>query len=288
MKKALQRFFTEDRVVAFVIMLNAIVLFVLSYEEYIHNRLLSTLDAIFLFYFLMEAIIKIGMMGWREYIKSGWNKFDFMIVLISLPSVILLFMENMPDFEVIFVFRVVRVLRFFKFIKFIPNIDELVAGIRRALKASVFVLLAFFVYCFIVSLISCRLFQHISPEMFGDPIRSVYNVFKVFTIEGWFEVPETLIAQGQMSETNSFFTISYFILIVISGGIFGLSIVNAIFVEEMVRDNNDDLIVKIEAMDEKMNHLLQLLAYQNGQAESGIDEGKEEASGAEDAHERST
>ncbi|MCI4668961.1 MAG: ion transporter [Bacteroidia bacterium] len=275
MKKALQRLFTEDRIVAFVIMLNAIVLFILSYEQYIHNRLLSTLDAIFLFYFLMEAIIKIRLMGWRKYISSGWNKFDFAIVILSLPSVILLFMENMPDFAVIFVFRIVRVLRFFKFIKFIPNIDELVAGIRRALKASVFVLLAFFVYCFIVSLISCRLFQHISPEMFGDPIRSLYNVFKVFTIEGWFEVPEAIIAQAEMNEVNSFFTIGYFILIVISGGIFGLSIVNAIFVEEMVRDNNDDLIVKIEAMDEKMNHIMKMLANQNGQASNGQTEHEE-------------
>lgn len=283
MKKALQRFFTEDRIVAFVIMLNAIVLFILSYEEYVDNKTLSILDAIFLLYFLMEAIVKIAMLGWKEYIKSGWNRFDFAIVVVSLPSVFLLIMENMPDFAVIFVFRIVRVLRFFKFIKFIPNIDELVAGIRRALKASIFVLLAFFVYCFIVSLISCRLFQHISPEMFGDPIRSVYNVFKVFTIEGWFEVPETLIKQGQMSEMNSFFTIGYFILIVISGGIFGLSIVNAIFVEEMVRDNNDDLMVKIEAMDEKMNHLLKTLAYQNAQAEP-LDEGQEESSAETDHH----
>lgn len=272
MKRALQRFFTEDKIVAFVIMLNAIVLFILSYEEYMHDKLLTTLDAIFLFYFLMEAIIKIRKDGWKKYIKSGWNKFDFAIVIISLPSVILLFMENMPDFAVIFVFRIVRVLRFFKFIKFIPNIDELVAGIRRALKASIFVLLAFFVYCFIISLISCRLFQHISPEMFGDPIRSVYNVFKVFTIEGWFEVPETLIEQAQMNDMNSFFTIGYFVLIVISGGIFGLSIVNAIFVEEMVRDNNDDLIVKIEAMDEKMNHLLKQLAHQNGKLDSLAEE----------------
>ena len=32
----------------------------------------------------------------------------------------------------------------------------------------------------------------------------------------------------------------------------------------MDRDNNDDLIVKVEAMDEKMNHILKLLTHQNG------------------------
>ncbi|MEO0894954.1 MAG: ion transporter [Bacteroidota bacterium] len=271
MKKALVRFFTEDRIVAIVILLNAIVLFLLSYEEFMHNKLLAGIDAVFLFYFLLEAIIKIRMLGWDVYIKSGWNRFDLGIVILSFPSIFLLFMQNAPDLGFIFVFRIVRVLRFFKFIKFIPNIDELVAGIRRALKASVFVLLAFFVYSFIISLISCRLFQHISPQMFGDPIISLYHIFKVFTIEGWYEVPDQVVQDGNMGSVNAFFTMIYFVMIVISGGIFGLSIVNAIFVEEMVRDNNDDLIIKVEAMDQKIDHLTQLLAHmnqQNGRAES--------------------
>jgi len=277
MRKAFQRLFTEDRIVAFVIMLNAVVLFILSYEEYVDNFYLAALDAVFLFYFLIEALVKIRLMGWKNYISSGWNRFDLAIVILSLPSILLLFLEDMPDLALIFVFRIVRVLRFFKFIKFIPNIDELVAGIRRALKASVFVLLAFFVYCFIISLVSCRLFQHISLEMFGDPIRSLYSVFKVFTIEGWYEVPERLTEEANMGEMNSFFTIGYFILIVISGGIFGLSIVNAIFVEEMVRDNNDDLIVKVEAMDEKMDHIMKVLASSNGQVGKPESQEKNEA-----------
>lgn len=267
MREHFQLFFTKDRNIAFVIMLNAIVLFFLSFEQFEAFWWLSALDAVFLFYFLMEAIVKVREGGWKNYWSSGWNRFDFLILVLSFPSIFLLFAHNFPNLAFIYVFRVVRVLRFFKFIKFIPNIRELVAGIRRAFKASIFVLLAFFVYSFIISLISCRLFQDAAPQLFGDPLISFYNIFKVFTIEGWYEVPEALIqtAEPTMSDTAVFFVRLYFVIIVVSGGLFGLSIVNAIFVEEMVRDNNDDLILKVEAMDEKLDQLLRQLPPENGQ-----------------------
>lgn len=250
------RFFTDDRRVATVIVLNAIVLFTLSFPELEHNLWLEVIDACFLTYFLMEALIKIRLMGWRRYIRPRWNQFDFVIVMLSIPSVILLFQPSLPNLAFIFLFRILRVLRFFKFIKFIPNIQELIAGIRRAFKASIFVVLAFFIFSFLISLISCRLFQDLSPRLFGDPISSYYHIFKVFTIEGWFEVPEQLIEDAQVGIAGRFLIKLYFMVIVVVGGIFGLSIVNAIFVEEMVRDNNDDLERAVADMQGKINLLV--------------------------------
>jgi voltage-gated sodium channel len=48
----------------------------------------------------------------------------------------------------------------------------------------------------------------------------------------------------------------YFIFVVISGGIFGLSLVNSIFVDAMVSDNNDELENKIDLLDQKIDKLL--------------------------------
>jgi len=250
------RLFVEDRNIGIVISLNAIVLFLLSFEGLEHNIWLGVIDAVFIVYFLIEAILKIRILSWKGYMSSAWNQFEFLIVVASIPSLLLLFKASLTNLAFIFIFRIVRILRFFKFLRFIPNLGELVAGIRRAFKASVFVLLAFFVYSFLISLISCRLFQDSAPELFGDPIRSFYHVFKVFTIEGWYEVPEQIILMADMGDTASFLTKLYFILIVISGGLFGLSIVNAIFVEEMVRDNNDDLILKVDEISERLDALM--------------------------------
>lgn len=256
------RWFTDDRPVALVISMNAIVLFLLSFPQFGGNNFLEILDAIFLFYFMLEALLKIRELGWDSYIKNGWNKFDFIIVVMSIPSLILLFEHNLSDFTFLFVFRIVRVIRFFKFIKFIPNIQELLAGITRAFKASVFVLLTFFVFSFIVSLISCRIYHNIIPDMFGDPLISFYHTFRVFTIEGWYDVPEAIVKageeSGELQMAGIFFTRLYFIVILISGGLIGLSIVNAIFVEEMVRDNNDDIILKMKRMEKKMDDLLRI------------------------------
>lgn len=259
MSQRLTRLFTEDQSVATVISLNAIVLFLLSFDQMKPwFDLLGTLDFLFLIFFMLEAILKIRMLGWRNYIRDGWNKFDFIIVVLSLPSLILIFEHTLPDFAFIVILRIVRVLRFFKFIKFIPNIQDLISGVRRAFRASVFVLMAFFIFGFIISLISCRLYKPFSEEMFGDPIVSYYHIFKIFTIEGWYEIPERLIAEGgeNMSMGWRLFTKLYFVAIVLIGGLFGFSIVNAIFVDEMVRDNNDDLILQIEEVNKKLDELL--------------------------------
>ncbi|MEM6804914.1 MAG: ion transporter [Bacteroidota bacterium] len=259
MLNRISRFFTDDNIVFFVIFLNAILLFTLAFEldiDTVHK--LEWLDAIFILYFLLEALFKIRGSGWKGYIKMGWNRFDFIILLCSIPTIYALIWGNMQEseFSLIFLFRIVRVVRFFKFLKFIPNMEELLAGIRRAFKASVFVVIAFVVFGFVISMISTKLFGKVAPDLFGDPVVSFYNIFKVFTIEGWFDVPEAIIEAAGWAGQEAFLTKAYFIVIVVTGGLFGLSIVNAIFVEEMVRDNNDDIILKMEEMDKKLESLL--------------------------------
>lgn len=138
--------------------------------------------------------------------------------------------------------------------KFIPGIDHLVKGVSRAIKTSIIVLIGFVIYIFIIGIFSFYLFKDVSPEHFGNPLNSMYSIFKIFTIEGWYEIPEQLTEN--LSSKISFFTYLYFIFVVISGGIFGLSLVNSIFVDAMVSDNNDELEKKIELIDKKIDKLL--------------------------------
>ena len=259
MRQRLTKFFTEDRIVFIVIMLNAVVLFLLSFDaDHDYILTLEIIDIFFIIYFLMEAVFKIMEHGWKGYIGQRWNQFDFIILVLSMPSILAISKGAVAEsnLSLIFLFRIARVIRFFKFLKFIPNIQELISGVRRAFKASVVVILAFLIYGFVISMISHRIFNTYAPDLFGTPIIAFYNIFKVFTIEGWYEVPESIISQAQWTGFQAFFTKFYFILIVATGGLFGLSIVNAIFVEEMVRDNNDDLMMKVLEIDEKLNQLI--------------------------------
>jgi len=260
MRKKLQkieRLFLFDSFILSLIIINSITIFIQGFEHLTHWLLVATntVDIVITLLFLIEAIVKIRYLSWKNYIKSGWNKLDFGLLILSLPSIFIFFTEAyFTNLSFLLIFRISRVFKFFRFIKFIPEIHHLLRGIQRALKDSVLVLLSFFVYNFVVSIFSCYLYRHIVPEYFGDPLISFYSTFKIFTIEGWYEIPDKIAHNS--SEITAFFAKLYFMLILMTGGIFGLSLVNSIFVDAMVSDNTDDLERKIDELNKKIDRLI--------------------------------
>lgn len=249
------RLFKNEKFILFLILLNTITIFMSGFNL-THSQLftISSFDNFITFLFIIELFIKINSSGFSTYWSSNWNKMDFLLILVSVPSLILFIGGSSQPLSILLVFRVLRVFKSFRFIKFIPGIEHIMNGLTRALKASVIILISFVVYIFIIGIFSFNLFQEISPEYFGDPLKSLYSIFKMFTMEGWYEIPESLVTE--LSTTLSFLTFLYFIFVVVTGGIFGLSLVNSIFVDAMVSDNNDDLEKKIDILNEKIDSLL--------------------------------
>ncbi len=252
----IKKLLLNDKFILILILLNAVTIFISGFEISPDNRfILLLVDNLVTGLFIAELIVKFGEFGIKGYFKSNWRKFDFVLISLSIPSLIS-FVGNIEitSFSFLLVFRVMRIFKTFRFLKFIPGIDHLIKGIGRALKASIVVLIGFTVYIFIIGIFSFYLFKDVSPVYFGNPLNSLYSIFKIFTIEGWYEIPEQ-IAQS-LSSTTSVFTYIYFIFVVISGGIFGLSLVNSIFVDAMVSDNNDELEKKIDILNKKIDELL--------------------------------
>lgn len=252
----IKKLFLNDKFILILILLNAVTIFTSGFEMSSYNRfILLITDNLITGFFIAELIVKFNEFGFKGYFDSNWRKFDFVLIVLSLPALIA-FVGNfqITNLSFLLVFRVLRVFKSFRFLKFIPGIEHLVKGIIRALKASIFVFIGFIIYIFIISILSFYLFKEISPEYFRNPLKSLYTIFKIFTVEGWYEIPEQLT--HSLSSTTSFFTYLYFIFVVISGGIFGLSLVNSIFVDAMVSDNNDVLENKIDLLDKKIDELL--------------------------------
>jgi voltage-gated sodium channel len=175
--------------------------------------------------------------------------------MLSIPAFItFIFDISLLDVSFLLVFRILRVFKTFRFFKFIPNVGELLQGVQRALKASVFVLISFVIYIFVIGILSFYLFKNSGSGYYADPMIALYSTFKIFTIEGWFEIPEQIIAG--YSESTTFFIYLYFIFVVLTGGIFGLSIVNSIFVDSMISDNNDGIEKKIDSLDHKVTEII--------------------------------
>jgi voltage-gated sodium channel len=135
------------------------------------------------------------------------------------------------------------------------------SSVQRALKSSYVVIVGFFLSVFIVSLVTCSLYKNVVPEYFGNPLDSFYSIFRLFSIEGWYEIPD-LIAE-RTNPAIAVISKLYFMILLMGGGIIGLSLVNSIFVDAMVSDNNDDLQKEISQLSGKIDSLTQKIEQLN-------------------------
>ncbi|MFZ5940278.1 MAG: ion transporter [Bacteroidota bacterium] len=257
----LKRLFLNDKLILTIILINAVTIMLSAFETlpFKTANLVLVIDNVITTLFIIELIIKIRHFGFIGYLKSNWNKLDFALIVISIPALVSwIFNLSLTGLSFFLVFRVLRVFKSFRFIKFIPGIKELISGVRRALKTSFVILLGFGIYIFIVGILSCYLYRNICPEYFGDPVLSFYSIFKVFTMEGWAEIPDIIASNSSL--TIAVLTKVYFVLILISGGIFGLSLVNSIFVDAMLSDNTEDISKKIDVLDNRIAELDQKIS----------------------------
>ncbi|MCD7976931.1 MAG: ion transporter [Tannerellaceae bacterium] len=247
------KIFLNDKFILSLILLNSIVIFVQEFNGIPH--FVYYLDNIFTLLFFIELITKLNYYGVRNYWKSNWNKLDFVLITIACISLLLdiLNFQHAVSLEFLTTLRVLRLFKSFRLIKFVPNINSIIAGVNNAIKASYIVVLAFFILLFIISVLTCSLFKEVAPEYFETPLLSLYSIFRIFSIEGWYEIPD-LIAE-RTSAFVSFLSKLYFVLILFGGGILGMSLINSIFVDAMVSDNNDDLEREIRSLSEKIESL---------------------------------
>lgn len=259
MKKLFVKCFTNNLFLIIIISLNALLIFI---QGFFHREgnigcLFEILDHVFTFLFIIEAVVKISHWGRKNYFKDNWNVFDFILIVIAMPSLIVwLTPVKLVSLDFLLIFRILRVFKFFRVLKFIPNVESIAKGAMRAIRSSVLVLLAFFILNFISAILSFSFFGEVAPEYFGNPLIAFYSTFKIFTVEGWYEIPD-IIAENAATTGLAVFARIYFVFLLFIGGIFGLSLINSIFVDSMLSDNNDDLERKIDELNEKMEQLIQ-------------------------------
>lgn len=250
------RLFLKEKNILFLIFLNTVIIFIQGFPN-IPNSFLNYvewMDAFITLCFFFELIIKLKFLGKEKFFSSWWNRLDFIWILLSLPSLVLVFIdETWVELDTLLIFRIFRVFKFIRLIRFVDGIEHLLVGLGRAFRSSIFVIIGFFIFLFVSSILSTQLFRELSPESFGDPLRSFYSMFKIFTIEGWYEIPEAMASKS--SHGFAFFIKLYFSLFLLTGGVLGLSIVNSILVDAMVQDNTDELERKIDALSLELREL---------------------------------
>lgn len=248
------RILITEPVVVGAIVLSTIAMFGLGFVEEGSAAAQAWLivDIACVIFFAIEATLKIWFSGWRLYWADRWNRFDFTISVLCLPVLAIPFVDAhlFIGFPVL---RLARLFRLFRLLRFIPERDRLAAGVVRALKASIGVFLAIGLVNFIFAMGAHILFAQKAPQYFANPAKACYSMFQIFTIEGWYEIPDAIAAGA--SDSWAVLARVYFGAAVLIGGILGLSLGNAVFVDQMVADNTHSLEDRVDALSDEI-HLL--------------------------------
>ncbi|MCP4590896.1 MAG: ion transporter [bacterium] len=277
--KKLGAFLISERTVVTVILINTVVMTLSGFcdDGSREKTLLERIDYGCVVFFVLEAALKIGRHGWRGYWSVGWNRFDLLVTVLCLPVLFGPFLDTTHQLGWLPIFRTGRLFRLFRVLRFIPDVDRLVSGIRRALRASVGVFLALLMINLILALAATYIFGKEDPERFGNPASSFYSIFRIFTVEGWNEFPDDL--EGKTSDEDAsadggtqaheppwgrvgWSTLGirlFFMFTVLVGGMLGLSLANAVFVDEMTMDNTRELESKVDALTDEVRTLRKLL-----------------------------
>ena len=152
--------FVSDRLVMAIIVLNATALVAheMATPGTLGSRTWFWVDYVCVIFFLVEALVKIRQSGWNSYWAKSWNKFDFTVVVVSLPALLGPFLD-LGQFAFVLILRLGRLFRLFRVLRFIPNLDHLVLGIRRALRASVGVFLGLLLINLILAVMATLFFS---------------------------------------------------------------------------------------------------------------------------------
>lgn len=261
----LLRLLVGEPTVLVLIAINVLAVFMRAFPTR-YQIFFDWVDYVCVCYFVFEAIVKIRVFGFNGYWARAWNRFDFFIVLAGMP--LLLTTPSMDSslgaFAIAPLLRAGRFLRFVRLMRFVPDASRLWRGTCRAIRASIGVFIVLFVLNLILAMGGNILFSKDSPKYFGDPLTSSYTLFKVFTVEGWHEIPDEIAQdleakrpEAERGEPNPAVALlrGYFIVSVLVGGILGLSLANAIFVDEMTMDNNDELEKQVAGLKQQIEDL---------------------------------
>ena len=109
-----------------------------------------------------------------------------------------------------------------------------------------------FIILLVIGVFLCTMYKEYDIVNFGDPLVSIYSVFRIFSVEGWYEIPDAM-AENTSYLNATFIRILFSFLVLFGTFIFGF-VISSIS-DELASDNNDELIEKTNKIGHKIDEL---------------------------------
>jgi len=181
-----------DNFIMIIIGLNMISM-AMNYENCHPNydKCLTIANYIFTGIFIAECCLKLLAYGPMGYFHSGWNKFDFFVVVASIADLIIANIDGidaafLKSFQIIRVLRVLRVTRVLRLVKSLKGLEKLIQTLSWSIGALENVILLMIIIFSIFSILGVYFYDGIDYKNYKDNFYNAFLfVFRCATGEKW-------------------------------------------------------------------------------------------------------
>ncbi|MCL7747121.1 ion transporter [Halalkalibacter alkaliphilus] len=211
-----------------LILINAIIVGLETYPDLYraYYEWFYLIDYILLWIFTIEIAMRfIATRPTKDFFKSSWNWFDFLIVAAG---------HIFVGAHFVTVLRILRVLRVLRAISVIPSLRRLVDALLMTIPALGNIMILMSIIFYIFAVIGTMLFAGVAPEYFGNLQLSLLTLFQVVTLESW--------ASGVMRPIFAEVTWSwiYFVIFILVGTFIVFNLFIGVIVNNVEKANEEE------------------------------------------------
>ena len=208
-----------------------------------YDLFLKIADYFVTIYFVFELAIKmVAEKKFFNFFKSGWNVFDFVIVVITLLP-----LESSNFAAIARLMRVFRILRLFTAR---PELKAIIDMLIKAIPSIIDIVILMFIIFYIYAIIGSFFFVDLPSGLWKDFLVSMLTLFRVLTFEDWTDV---------MYEAMEVYPWAwvYFVSFVIIAAFVFFNLFVAVIIGEMQKLQEADMKEEIHEDSKKLDILLE-------------------------------